>query len=66
MINIDDFRFKSHHLLLELDAATNQMMMLVSAGKVTGDSWIEAVERQKQAYEAWAAFLYESETEAIP
>ncbi|WP_137808213.1 MULTISPECIES: hypothetical protein [unclassified Pseudomonas] len=66
MINIDDFRFKSHHLLVGLDAATNQEMMLVSAGRVTGDPWSEAVKRQKQAFEAWTAFLYESETEAIP
>ncbi|MGF6161247.1 hypothetical protein ABIE16_000512 [Pseudomonas sp. 2725] len=66
MINIDDFRFKSHHLLLELDAATNHMMMLVSARKITGDPWSEAAERQKQAYEAWAAFLSESETNPMP
>jgi hypothetical protein len=66
MINIDDFRLKSHHLLLELDAATNHMMMLVSARKITGDPWSEAAERQKQAYEAWAAFLSESETNPMP
>jgi hypothetical protein len=36
------------------------------AKKGCANTWIEAVERQKQAYEAWAAFLYESETEAIP
>jgi hypothetical protein len=58
MNSTDDFRFRSHHLLLELDAATNHIMMLVSARQVSGYAWEEAAKRQKLAYEAWAAFLY--------
>lgn len=54
----DEFRFQSHHLLLELDAATNHLMMLVSARQATGYIWDEAAKRQKLAYEIWAAFLY--------
>ncbi|WP_090182455.1 hypothetical protein [Pseudomonas arsenicoxydans] len=58
MNSTDDFRFRSHQLLLELDAATNHIMMLVSARQVSGYAWEEAASRQKLAYEAWAAFLY--------
>ncbi|WP_433771450.1 hypothetical protein [Pseudomonas putida] len=66
MINQDDYRFKSHHLLLELDAATTHLMMLVSARQLEGASWIEATNRQKLAYEAWEAFLNAPETDPMP
>lgn len=66
MYNIDDFRFQSHHLLLELDAATNHLMMLVVAKEVSGNRWDEAAKRQKLAYEAWAALLYPSGTDPMP
>lgn len=66
MTNIDDFRFKSHHLLLELDAATNQLMMLVVANEVSGFRWNEAAMRQKVAYEIWARLLYAVETDPMP
>ncbi|MDQ0123538.1 hypothetical protein J2W17_002485 [Pseudomonas lini] len=65
MSNQDDFRFQSHYLLLELDAATNHLMMLVSARQVKGYPWDEAAKRQKLAYEAWAAFLLQ-ETDSMP
>ncbi|MBB6157840.1 hypothetical protein HDC30_005092 [Pseudomonas sp. JAI115] len=65
MSNIDDFRFSSHHLLIELDAATNRLMMLVVAKEVAGPRWAEAIERQKQAYDAWAALLYQSEKKPL-
>ncbi|RON93062.1 hypothetical protein [Pseudomonas fluorescens] len=57
MSNIEDFRFSSHHLLVELDAATNRLMMLVVAKEVSGPQWDEAIERQRQAYDAWVALL---------
>jgi len=66
MSNTDDFRFQSHHLLLELDAATNHMMMLVSARQAEGYSWDEAARRQKAAYEAWTALLYAPKTDPMP
>lgn len=58
MGNSDDFRFQSHQLLLELDAATSHMMMLVSARQASGYAWDEAGKRQKLAYDTWAHFLY--------
>jgi hypothetical protein len=66
MVNLDDFRFKSHHLLLELDAATNHLMMLVVAKEVSGSRWNEAALRQKAAYDAWAMLLYAVETDSMP
>ncbi|APV42083.1 hypothetical protein PFAS1_23165 [Pseudomonas frederiksbergensis] len=66
MSNSDDFRFQSHHLLLELDAATNHMMMLISARQAAGYAWDEAAKRQKLAYEAWAVFLYAPQTDPMP
>ncbi|TFF13037.1 hypothetical protein EXW72_03235 [Pseudomonas sp. BCA14] len=57
MIDIDDFRYKSHHLLLDLDAATNHLMMLVVANNVSGSIWNEATLRQRLAYEAWAILI---------
>ncbi|WP_429379310.1 hypothetical protein [Pseudomonas frederiksbergensis] len=59
MLDIDDFRFTSHHLLLELDAATNHLMMLVVAKEVSGLRWDAAAQRQKLAYDAWATLLYQ-------
>ncbi|WP_373217201.1 hypothetical protein [Parasutterella excrementihominis] len=57
MTNVDDFRFTSHHLLIELDAATNHLMMLVVSKEVSGPKWDKATQRQKRAYEAWTALL---------
>ncbi len=56
---MDDFRFHSHQLLIELDAATTQLMMLVSSRQVSGDQWVEATCRHKNAYDAWTEFLNE-------
>ena len=57
MPSIDDFRFESHHLLLELDAATMGMMTLVSSRCVSGPAWDAANERQREAYRSWDAFM---------
>ena len=53
MASNDDFRFQSHALLVELDAATNQLMMLVVADELSGNRWDEALARQSAAYSAW-------------
>jgi hypothetical protein len=66
MSNLDEYRFQSHQLLLELDAPTTNLMMLVSARQLEGIVWIGAANRQKLAYEAWAAFLYTPATDPIP
>jgi hypothetical protein len=57
MASIDDFRMKSHELLLELDAATMGMMMLVSSKCVSGPEWEIATKRQHNAYQCWDAFM---------
>lgn len=49
----ENLRFKSHVLLIELDAATAQLMMLVVAGELSGARWDEALARQSVAYSAW-------------
>lgn len=53
MIVNDNFRFQSHVLLVELDAATTQLMMLVVAGELSGSLWDKAFARQSSAYSAW-------------
>lgn len=60
MLVLDDFRFESHRLLLEIDASTNLLMMLVVARNVTGDVWANAVSRHEAAYEAWISMLRSS------
>ena len=57
MTSIDDFRFESHQLLLELDAATMGMMMLVSSKCISGPEWENATKRQHDAYESWDNFI---------
>ncbi|MNP03473.1 hypothetical protein D3C76_953580 [compost metagenome] len=57
MASIDDFRMKSHELLLELDASTMGMMMLVSSRCVSGPEWEIATKRQHDAYQCWDAFM---------
>lgn len=57
MTSFEEFRTTSHKLLIELDAATTKMMMLVSAKEVSGPFWDDATLRHHDAVEAWHAFL---------
>ncbi|MDF3199006.1 hypothetical protein P3C29_09945 [Pseudomonas sp. 1912-s] len=57
MADLDDFRFRSHELLVELDSATTKMMMMVVSKKVSGLEWDEAVKKHHDAFEAWNSFL---------
>lgn len=57
MIPIDNLRALSHALLLELDDATTQMMMLVSSKQVGSAIWIKAADRHRAAYAAWNSFV---------
>lgn len=66
MPSIDDFRFKAHHLLLDLDATTNHLMMLVVSREVSGPTWEDGVARHRQAYEAWASILTGVQTDPMP
>lgn len=66
MNNTDDYRFRSHELLLELDAATTSLMMLVSARRLEGSPWADAINRQKLAYEAWVTLLNAPKIDPMP
>lgn len=57
MTSIEDFRIKSHALLIEMDAATMGMMTLVSSRCVSGPAWEEATKRHHDACEVWNTFL---------
>ncbi|MGF6208233.1 hypothetical protein [Pseudomonas frederiksbergensis] len=57
MASIEDFRIKSHELLIELDAATMGMMTLVSSRCVSGPEWDAANKRQHDAYKCWDTFM---------
>ena len=57
MSSLDDFRMESHKLLMELDAATIGIMMLVSGRRVSGPEWDVATNRQHDAYARWDAFM---------
>lgn len=66
MPSTDDFRFNAHHLLLDLDATTNHLMMLVVSHEVSGSRWEGAVARQKQAYAAWVSILTGIQIDPMP
>ena len=53
MLTDEDFRFKAHHYLLDLEATNNHLMLLIVAGEVTGKIWDDAISRQKCSYAAW-------------
>lgn len=57
MKTIDDFRIEAHELLLELEAATTGLMMLVSSKCISGPAWDAATIRQHEAYDRWSAFV---------
>jgi 3-keto-L-gulonate-6-phosphate decarboxylase len=62
----DDVRFMLHQTLLDLDATTNQLMMSVVANEISGDSWNEALMRQKLAFEAWISIAGGVQTDPMP
>lgn len=66
MLPTDDFRFTAHQHLLDLDATTNHLMMLVVAKEVSGIRWDDAVLRQKLAFEAWTSILPGVHTDPMP
>ena len=59
MTTVEDFKIKSHELLVELDTATSEMMTLICAHQMAGLAWEEAVRRQHEAYERWVEYLNE-------
>lgn len=53
----DEFRLATYKLLLELDASTTSMMLLVSSRDTAGIDWALAVQRHHDACEVWNSFL---------
>ncbi|WP_104698505.1 hypothetical protein [Pseudomonas syringae group genomosp. 3] len=58
MRDSDEFRFRCHELLLQVDATTAKMMMLVVAKEVCGAQWDDAAKLQISAFEAWSSYLH--------
>lgn len=56
MSSTDDFRFSAHRHLLDLEACTYQLMMLVASGDITGITWEDAMERQRRSFDSWLEF----------
>jgi len=66
MLSTNDFRFNAHHLLLDLDATTNYLMMLVVSHEVSGSRWEEALVRQQRTYAAWVSILPGIQIDPMP
>ncbi|KTB99480.1 hypothetical protein [Pseudomonas syringae] len=60
----DEFRFRAHELLVELDASIAKMMMMVAAKEIEGAFWAEATNRHYQAFLAWHDFIAASDDAA--
>lgn len=59
MTATDDFRFHAHELMVDLDAATTEMMKLISAHQLSGPEWERVTQWQHEAYERWMSYLNE-------
>ena len=57
MSNTDDFRLHAHELIVDLDAATSEMMKLISAHQLSGAEWERVTQWQHEAYERWMDYL---------
>jgi len=57
MTTQDEFRFRAHELIVELDATTSEMMKLIAAHQMTGPEWEHATRLQHEAYERWLSYL---------
>ncbi|PPS35871.1 hypothetical protein BVY10_00780 [Pseudomonas amygdali pv. morsprunorum] len=58
MRDSEEYRFKCHELLLQVDATTATLMMMVVAKDVCGPRWDDAVGVQVRAFEAWTSYLH--------
>ncbi|MFW9078768.1 hypothetical protein ACOI9X_05720 [Pseudomonas sp. P2757] len=57
MTTTDDFRFHAHELVIDMDAATTEMMKLISAHQLNGPEWERVTQWQHDAHERWVTFL---------
>jgi hypothetical protein len=65
-VNISDeaMRFQAHERLLELDAATVEMMKLVTLDQLGSREWRDAVQVQREAFETLQATFASTPQEA--
>jgi hypothetical protein len=59
MMTTDDFRAQAHELIVDLDAATSEMMNLISGHQLSGPEWERVTRWQHEAYERWMTYLNE-------
>lgn len=59
MTTTDDFRVHARELMVDLDAATTEMMKLISTHQLSGPEWERVTQWQHEAYERWMTFLNE-------
>jgi hypothetical protein len=57
MTTTDDFRAQAHELIADLDAATSEMMKLISEHQFSGPEWERVTQWQHEAYERWTTYL---------
>ncbi|PPA00341.1 hypothetical protein C4E44_30355 [Pseudomonas sp. MWU12-2312b] len=57
MMTTDDFRAQAHALIADLDAATSEMMSLISTHQLSGPEWERVTRWQHEAYERWMTYL---------
>ncbi|WPN49249.1 MULTISPECIES: hypothetical protein [unclassified Pseudomonas] len=57
MTTTDDFRARAQELMVDLNAATNEMMKLVSEHQLSGPEWERVSQWQHEAHERWMAYL---------
>jgi hypothetical protein len=60
----EEMRFKAHERLLELDAATVEMMKLVTLDQLGSREWRDAVQVQREAFETLQATVASAPQEA--
>nr|WP_180206317.1 hypothetical protein [Pseudomonas sp. SbOxS1]NYU06544.1 hypothetical protein [Pseudomonas sp. SbOxS1] len=59
MTTTDDFRAHAQELIADLDAATSEMMKLVSEHQLSGPEWERVSQWQHEAFERWTTYLNE-------
>ncbi|MGY2186328.1 hypothetical protein [Pseudomonas sp. SDO5591_S426] len=59
MTTTDDFKARAHELIADLDAATSEMMNLISEHQLSGPEWERVSQWQHEAFERWMNCLNE-------
>lgn len=59
MTTTDDFRAHAQELKADLDAATSEMMRLITEHQFSGPEWERVSLWQHEAFERWTTYLNE-------